>query len=348
MKLSSTITEVSLWSIVKIIIVLLALWALFLIRDIIAIVFVSLIIASALSPTVDMMAKNKIPRPLTIIAWYFLIIALFGAVVYFVLPPVITQLRQLAEQLPLYFSNFTSFIEQLRQFGVQAHLIDDSQQNLTALSNFLNNFSSELFSTTKGFIGGFVAMLTVLVLTLYLLLDEDGIKKFFVALLPIKQKSQIVAVTNKVGHGLGAWLRGQLILAIMVGVVVYIGLSLIGIPYALTLAILAGVLEIIPIIGPIISAIPAILIALTISPTLALIVTGFYILVQEMENKLLVPKVMQYSVGLHPVTIIIVLLIGAKLMGILGILLAVPVTTMIHIILKEWSTMKRQSPHSAK
>lgn len=341
MKLDKHITEISLWSIVKIVIVLLALWTLFIIRDIIAIVFVSLIISTALSPTVDKLAKHKIPRALTIVLWYLLIIATFGGIVYFVLPPVITQLRQLAEQLPTYFAHFTNFIAQLREFGIQAQLIDGSQNNLTALSDLLNNFSTELFSTTRGFIGGFIALLTTLVLTLYLLLDEDGIKKFFIALLPIKQKNQIVSVATKVGHGLGAWLRGQIILAIIVGVMVYIGLSLIGIPYALTLAILAGLFEIIPIIGPIISAIPAILIALTISPSLALIITIFYILVQEVENKFLVPKVMQYSVGLHPVTIIIVLLIGAKLMGILGILLAVPVTTMIHVILREWSTMKQ-------
>ena len=122
--------------------------------------------------------------------------------------------------------------------------------------------------------------------------------------------------------------------------VVYVGLYFLHIPYALTLALLAGILEIIPVIGPIISAIPAILIALTLSPTTALLVTVFYILVQELENKLLVPKVMQLTVGLHPVTIIIVLLIGAKLMGILGILLAVPVTTMVYIILREWAGMK--------
>src|SRR5690606_16090318 len=122
--------------------------------------------------------------------------------------------------------------------------------------------SENIFATTRGFISGFTALLTVFVLTLYLLLDEDGIKKFFTALVPVKQKVQVVAVANKVGQGLGAWLRGQLLLGLMVGSLVYIGLLILDIPYALTLGLLAGVLEIIPIIGPIISAVPAILIAL--------------------------------------------------------------------------------------
>lgn len=339
---SKELAEISLNSIIRLLAVLLVLWLLFLIRDILAIVFLALIIAAALSPVIDKMAKRGIPRAFTIIVSYLLIIGLFAGIIYFVLPPVIGQIRQMAEQLPGYFSHFTNFIEQLRQFGVQAHLIDGSQQNLTALSDFLNQFTSQIFNTTRGFIGGFVALLTIMVLTLYLLLDEGGIKKFITALVPLKQKTQIVNIANKVGMGLGAWLRGQIVLAIIVGVVVYIGLYFLNVPYALTLALLAGVLEIIPIIGPIISAIPAILIALTISPTAALIVTGFYILVQELENKLLVPKVMQRSVGLHPVTIIIVLLIGAKLMGILGILLAVPITTVFYIVLREWANYDRR------
>jgi len=168
------------------------------------------------------------------------------------------------------------------------------------------------------------------------LLEENGIKKFFLSVVPLKQKNRVTRIANRIGIKLGSWLRGQLILAVAVGLVIYIGLRLMGIPYALTLALIAGVLEIVPILGPIIAAIPAIIVAFTISPLTALLITAFYILVQELENKLLVPKVMQYSVGLNPVTIIIILLVGAKLMGILGMLLAIPVALIIYVILEEW------------
>lgn len=338
--------DISVNTILKILAVLLGLWFIFIIRDVIAIIFASLIIAAALSPTVDKLAKRGIPRVLTILLTYLLLIAFIGVLIYFILPPAITQLRQLADQLPNYFSYFQNLITSLRDFGVQNHLISGSQAGLNTISDFLNNFTSNIFNTTKGFISSFTAILTVFVLTLYLLLDEDGIKHFFVALLPVKQKNQLVDIARKIGAGLGAWLRGQILLGIIIGIMVYIGLVIIGVPYALTLALLAGVLEIIPIIGPIISAIPAILIALSISPTMALVVTIFYILVQELENKLLVPKVMQRTVGLHPVTIIIVLLIGARLMGVLGILLAVPVASVIYIILKEWSSLTNKSARS--
>jgi predicted PurR-regulated permease PerM len=338
--------DLSINTIFKVLAVLAGLWFVFIIRDVIAIMFTAIIVTSALSPTIDQMARYRIPRVVTILLVYLLLIAFIGVLVYFILPPAVTQMRQLAEQLPSYFAYFQKLVSNLQTFGVQNHLISGSQAGINTVSDFLNNFTSNIFNTTKGFISSFTAILTVFVLTLYLLLDENGIKNFFVALLPVKQKNQIVTVANKVGAGLGAWLRGQILLGIIVGVMVYVGLLIIGVPYALTLGLLAGVLEIIPIIGPIISAIPAILIALSISPTLALIVTGFYLLVQELENKLLVPKVMQRTVGLHPVTIIIVLLIGAKIMGVLGILLAVPVASVVYIILKEWSHLSNRPSRS--
>jgi predicted PurR-regulated permease PerM len=186
------------------------------------------------------------------------------------------------------------------------------------------------------FFNGAAAFATIFILTLYFLLEEDGIKKFFISVMPVKQKARITRIANRIGLKLGSWLRGQLILGVVVGVVTYIGLRIMGIPYALTLSLITGVLEIVPILGPILSAIPAIIVAFAISPTMALIVTGFYILVQELENKLLVPKVMQYTVGLNPVSIIIILLIGAKLMGILGMLLAIPVALVIYVVLEEW------------
>jgi len=334
--------DISTTSIIRVIIVLIALWFLYFIRDIIAIVFVSIIIAAALSPSVDKLEKKKIPRAVSIIVLYLLVVGFLGAFIYFVFPPMISQIQQLADSLPSYFKTFSNFIISLRDVSTNG-LLNASQASLSSLSNFLGEFINNIFNTTIGFFNGAAALLMIFVLTLYFLLDENGIKKFFVSLMPIKQKSKIISITSKIGKKLGGWLRGQIILAIAVGVVVYAGLFLMKVPYALTLAILAGLLEIIPIIGPIIAAIPAILVAFTISPTIALIVTAFYILVQELENKLLVPKIMQHAVGLNPITIIIIILIGAKLMGIIGVLLAVPVAAVLYVILEEWHILADQN-----
>ncbi|OGB74014.1 hypothetical protein A2V68_01440 [candidate division Kazan bacterium RBG_13_50_9] len=329
------IIDISTTSVIRIVIVLLALWFMYFIRDILAIVFVSIIVSAALSPLVDRWSKRGVPRTLSITVLYLIVLCVLGAVVYFVLPPMITQIRQLADHLPNYFTTFNNFLVSLKEVGSNG-LLNASRESLNSISNFLGSFVSNIFNTTVGFFNGAAALIMIFILTLYFLLDENGIKKFFVSLLPIRQKDKIVTIANKIGIKLGGWLRGQLTLAVTIGIVVYLGLLILKMPYALTLAILAGILEIVPIIGPIIAAIPAILIAFTVSPTMALIITIFYILVQELENKLLVPKVMQYAVGLNPVTIIIIILIGAKLMGILGILLAVPVASVIYVILEEW------------
>lgn len=334
--------DISTVSIIRIILVLAALWFLFFIRDIIAIVFVSIIISAALSPIIDRLNKNGIPRTLSIVFMYLLIMGIIGGLVYFVLPPMVNQIQQLADSLPGYFKTFSNFITSLRDVDSNG-ILSASQANLNSISAFLGEFINNILSTTLGFFSGAAALLMMLVLTLYFLLDENGIKKFFISLLPIRQKTRIISMANKIGHKLGGWLRGQLLLAVIVGLVVYIGLSILGMPYALTLAIVAGLFEIIPIIGPILAAIPAILVAFTISPTMALAITIFYILVQELENKLLVPKVMQHAVGLNPITIIIIILIGAKLMGIIGVLLAVPVAAVIYVILEEWPIMSEYS-----
>lgn len=329
------ILDISTISVIRVVIVLLAIGFLYFIRDIIAIVFVSIIISAALSPTVDRLTKWRIPRALSIIFIYLLVLGLLGGIIYFVLPPMITQIKQLAESLPTYFTTFANLLNNLREGSISG-ILNASQDSLNSISNFLGQIANNLFTTTVGFFSGAAAVVMVFILTLYFLLDENGIKKFFVSLFPVKQKGQLISIANKMGTKLGGWLRGQLILAVAVGLVVYIGMLIIGMPYALTLGILAGALEIVPVMGPIIAAIPAILIAFTISPATALVVTIFYILVQELENKLLVPKIMQYAVGLNPVTIIIIILIGAKLMGILGILLSIPVASVIYVLLEEW------------
>jgi predicted PurR-regulated permease PerM len=329
------LVDISTASVLRVIVVLLSIWFLYVIRDIIAVVFVSIIVSAAFSPVVDKLNKHKFPRALSIALIYLIGLGVLGAIVYFVLPPMISQIKQLANNLPNYFMVFSNFVNNLNDLS-SGNWISSSQANLQSVSNFLGSFVNNIFSTTMGVINGATALVAIFILTLYFLLDENGIKRFFVSLIPIKQKGRIISLANKIGLKLGGWLRGQIILAITIGVVVYLGLLIIKMPYALTLGILAGALEIIPVIGPVIAAIPAILIAFTIAPTTALIVTIFYLFVQELENKILVPKVMQYAVGLNPITIIIILLVGAKLMGILGILLSVPVAAVIYTVLEEW------------
>lgn len=335
--------ELSLGSLLRAVLFLLALWFLFYVRDIVAMVFVAIIVAVTLSPLVDGLAKTRLPRALVILLIYLLVLTGLGVFLYFVIPPLVIQLKQLADLLPNQSNGIGSLFVSIRDIVSQA-LPATQGYSLQDVSNFIGQFFTKALGTTIGFFNVMAAIASVFVLSLYMLLEEDGIKKFFVSFLPIKQKNQLVKTGLKISKRLGGWLRGQFLLGIAIGVCTYIGLLILQVPYALTLAIIAGVLEIIPIIGPILAALPAIVVAfITMSPVMAIIVVIFYVLLQELENKILVPQIMRQAVGLNPITIIISLLIGAKLMGIVGMLLAVPLVSALYVILEDWVLISEPS-----
>ncbi|NCN24536.1 AI-2E family transporter [Candidatus Berkelbacteria bacterium] len=327
------IVDISWVSILKVITALLAVWLVWSVQDIIILFFIVLVLVAALSPVVDFWSK-KINRALATSLVYLLILACLVLIGFVIIPPVATQVRSLSYDLP-YLSK-----QIFPVFGAWRDVIDFSTQSLTSLASQLQTVSSSIYSTTVGFIGGVVGVFTVLVLTFYLLLEEQGAKNFLHKYLPIQNRETYIEIMQKVGLKMGAWMRGQLFLALVVGVIDFAGLVIIGVPYALTLAVWAGLTEIIPYIGPVLGAIPAIIIALTISPIQGLLVLIFFIVVQQVESNFLVPKIMQKAVGLSPVIIILVLLIGGKLAGILGIILAVPVAATIGVFVQELPKLK--------
>jgi predicted PurR-regulated permease PerM len=195
-------------------------------------------------------------------------------------------------------------------------------------------------SRLTGAISGIITIITIVVLSVYLVAQEEGVKHFVKAVTPLKYRPYIVSLVDRLQEKMGEWLRGQLILMLFVGGLTYLGLWLMGVNYALILAIVAGLLEVIPIIGIPIAIIPALLISFTQNPVLALFVLILYIVIQQVENHILVPKVMQKAVGLNPVFVIIALLVGYKLGGILGVLISVPAATAISVFIKDFYEYK--------
>ena len=172
-----------------------------------------------------------------------------------------------------------------------------------------------------------------MVITFYMTVEEDGLKKFVRSIAPIEYQPYLVQKTNRIQIKMGGWLRGQLILMLIVGTLSFIGLTILGVPYALVLAVFAGLAEFVPFLGPIIAAVPAVFFAFSDSPWKAVGVIIFYTVLQQLENQVIVPKVMQKAVGLNPIVVITVMLVGAKVAGLMGILLAVPATTIAWIFI---------------
>jgi len=179
-----------------------------------------------------------------------------------------------------------------------------------------------------------LTIITVFIVSLYLLLYNDSFKKHFSRLFHERNQAKVLNTLNLVNDKLGAWLQGQILLSLSIGALTWIALMLLGIPFALPLALLASILELVPTLGPMLSAIPAVIVSLTISPTMALVIIATYILIQLLENQLLVPKIMQRAVGLNPVIVILSVSVGATLLGMVGAFLAIPFISFVIVIYK--------------
>lgn len=316
--LMPTKIDVSHRTIVFITFFLLGLGILFLIKDLLIILFVGVILMSAMAPMISFLSKFKIPKSLSIAVTYVIIILVILGLLAIVLPPLLEESSRLISVLPPLLDQLFNTVS-----------IDKS-----VFQSQLSSFSRNIFALTLTAFDNLLTIIFLLVLTFYLLLERENLEERIASLF-IGKEQRIKKLTIQIEEKLGSWFRGQLFLSLVIGVLSFIGLYILGIPYALPLAVIAGIMEVVPVIGPIISAIPPILIALTVSPVLSLGVAAMYFVIQQLENHLLVPQVMKRAVGLNPLVVILAIAIGSKLLGVAGALLAVPLAVVVQIIVTE-------------
>lgn len=300
-----------------------ALWLTWLVLDIILMLFVALVLSLTLEPFVEWLTKKGVPRPASVIGTVLAVLALFVAVGSVAIVP-FQQLSKLAGNLPNYIENLSNL-----------PVVDAYQLQINdAIFNQLSQTTGNIVSATWGAFSGLLSVLVVIVFTVYMLLDFDNLRNKFIKLFAKKYQNDVKIVMNRIEVKLGGWLRGQVLLMVIIGFATYLGLLLLGVDYALALALIAGILEIVPIIGPVLSAVPALIVAFAISPLTGLGVLGLYILIQQLENHLVVPKVMQKAVGFNPLVTIVALMVGGNLLGLIGAILAVPITIVFFEVVK--------------
>ena len=296
---------------------LLLLWALYQIIDVIVLLFIAIILMAGLSPVVKYLSTWKLPKTLSIGIAYLLIITVIAGLFSLMITPLIEQTTNLIQTLPQTIGN------------VLPPFIDPK-----ILQNELSNVASNALSFSLILFNNLLAIISLLVITFYLLLEREKLDAR-IAQLFVGREDQVKLTVRKIEDKLGSWVRGQLALSLIIGTLAYLALFILQVPYALPLAILAGLFEVVPVIGPIISAIPAILVAFTVSPLTAGFVAIAYFIIQQLENSLIVPQVMKKAVGLNPLIVILTVSIGGKLLGISGALLAVPITVVIQILIED-------------
>ena len=319
--------EISHKTIIFTILFLVFLWLIFQIRQILLILFVSLILMSALNPSVKKLEKIKIPRWLSILIIYIVVMTILGVAIGGVIPPLIEQTTTLIEHIPEFFQQF-------KILGIDEKMLTSQLSTFTAIPANIIKFIFGLFSNI-------VAILALGVISFYLLMERKNLDQYLAILFGEDKEKEIEKVINKIEDRLGGWVRGQLLLMLIVGLLNYLGFRIIGIDYALPLAILAFFLEIVPNLGPTLAALPAVIIGLTVSPLHALAVAGWCFLVQQLENSILVPRIMKKIAGVNPLISIIFLAIGFKLAGIGGAILAIPTFIVLEVVASEISSSKK-------
>ena len=323
--------DISTGFIIKTIAIILGLWFLYLVRDIVALFFLSVILTATLDPAINFLAKRKVARSLGVIIIYVALFSAVGVLISFLIPPLVSQFASFSQNLPTYNETFAKTFVGIEQYALSYGIQFNSHEFFQNITGNIFQSSSQLFSTTVGVFSFFISILVVLALTFYMSVKEDGMNKFLVSITPQAHQEYVISVADRIKGKIGKWMLGQIILMLIIFVLDFVALSIFHIPYALILALLAGVLEIVPYLGPIISATLASIIGFLISPVTGLIVLGVLTIIQQMESHIIVPQVMNKAVGLNPVVVILALLIGAQLGGVLGAILAVPIATSLSV-----------------
>jgi predicted PurR-regulated permease PerM len=313
--------EISSRTIIFAVLFILLLQFLWTVRDLIFSLLIAFIVMSAMKPAVSYLEKKKIPRIASAITIVIVFLLVVGYVFFGLIPPLITETSSLISTFPFLLSKIDPNIVRFL--------------NLNSFNQYLPDVTGQLFNMVGSIFSNTVFVLSTLFFSLYFIIEEDFLRKLLPQFFSEDKAQRVIAIFDRIEKRMSAWFWGELILMVTVGLLTFIGLNLIGLKYAPSLAILAGLLEVVPNFGPILSAVPALLLGLSQSYFMAAPVIALYFIVQQLENNLIVPLVMKRAVGLHPIVTLVALIIGGKVGGVLGVLLAIPTTLFIETLVVE-------------
>ena len=320
--------EISSKTIVFTIGFILLLGIIWLIKDLIFSLFIAFIIAGALRQPVDFLESKKINRSISAFVIYFIFIFTIFCLFILIIPP-------LAGEMIILFKNLPSIVNKISP-------VLSTNFNLEFLSNNIPGLANETINLIKSAFSNVIFVTSTLFFGFYFILEKNIVSRLLNNFFDDIELARISLVAERAQKRMAGWFWGEIILMIVVGAMTYVGLNIIGMKYALALAVLAGLFEVIPNLGPIASSIPAILIGLSYSPILGLYCGILYLVIQQFENNLIVPIVMKKTTGLHPIVTLIVMVICGKLAGVMGVILAIPTAIFIETILIEINKFEKK------
>jgi len=325
-------------------VLLATLWAA---REALLLIYVSALIAMGFSPIVRGIerprragGRQRVPRVFAILVIYVAIVGVVVLLGFMILPPLIDQAIALWANMPVYFNRFQNL---LVKYGLQSRPLTLEEAVKSAPAGAGGDAASAVLLALWGLIGGVFGVITILILSFYLLIEAEALFNYVTRFVSAPRRTRFTTASREVVSKVSAWLRAQFILAGVMGTFAAIGLAFLGEPYFYVVALVAAIGETIPIVGPIIGGVTAVLVALTVSPKLALMVGLYFLVLHQLEANVLVPKIMERRVGVSPVTVMAALLIGGALWGLIGAILAIPTAAILSVIVEEL-TKETDSP----
>ncbi|MEI6297050.1 MAG: AI-2E family transporter [bacterium] len=316
--------------------------------ELVLLILTSIVVGSAIEPFIQWLTNRKIPRVAAVILIYVALFATIFILVSIFIPLIFDDFFKLFDSIPMYINslNLSSYVSDAsgKMLSAIKNSIAEtfsSDQLIPAVKSLVIGGSSSIVDTAKLVFGGVSSFVFIFVFSFYLAVQEKGIEDFLRLITPLAYENYILGLWKRSKKKIGLWLQGQILLGVLIGVFVFLGLSIIGIKNALALAVFASIFEIIPVFGPILAAMPAVLITFLQSPSLGLIVLGLYVVIQQFENHLIYPLVVRKIVGMPPLISILFLIIGFKLFGFLGMVLAIPTAVVVLEIADDYEKNKR-------
>lgn len=319
-----------------------------LLRDLVLLVLTAIVIASAIEPEIAFFIRHRIPRFFATILVYILVFGSLFGILFFLFPPIITDAVGFLSTIPQYIqtintSNSFSDLTNITNVAGATYDLQSFVHTLFSFQSLFTNTSGSLLQLSITFFGGIFSLLLVIVLSFYFALQDTGVDDFLRLVMPVAYEDYSVDLWKRAQKKIGLWMQGQILLSVIVAILVYLGLLIIGIPYALLLAVFTAMAEIIPVFGSLIAGLIAVIVAYSDGGVaLGAIVLGLYIVVNQFESNLIYPLIVKKVVGVPPLLVIVALIAGYTLAGFLGVLLSVPVAAVLLELITDFDKKKRR------
>ncbi len=320
-----------------------------LLRDLALLVLTAIVIASAIEPGVAFFIRYRIPRFVSALLVYVFVFGSVFALLYFFFPPIIADAAGFLSAMPQYLDTINSAspfsgITSAASFTGGEHGIQSFVQTLLSLQSVFSESSGGVLQLFITFFGGIFSLVLVIVLSFYFALQDAGVDDFLRMVMPVAYEEYSVDLWKRSQKKIGLWMQGQILLSVIVAILVYLGLLIIGIPYALLLSVFTAIAEIIPIFGSLIAGTAAAVVGYSEGGIpLGLIVAGLFIVVNQFESNLIYPLIVKKIVGIPPLLVIVALIAGYTLAGFLGVLLSVPVAAVVLELITDFDKRKRRA-----